>query len=145
MTCTFFGHRNTPNEVESILISTLKDLIENKNVKNFYVGNHGNFDLLVRKTLEKLKEQYPDISYYVVLAYLPQKKDEYSSLDYSVTIYPDGLEKVPYRSAIIKRNQWMIEHSDIVVVYVRNSLGGAAKFKELAEKKGKMVINCFTE
>ena len=145
MTCTFFGHRNTPKEVEPILISTLKDLIENKNVKNFYVGNHGDFDFLVIKTLKKLKIQYPHISYSVVLAYLPQKKNVSDSLDFSLTIYPDGLEKVPYRLAIVKRNQWMIEHSDMAVVYVRNSFGGAAQFKELAEKRGKMVINCFTE
>ena len=145
MTCTFFGHRDTPKEIEPILVSTLKDLIENKNVNKFYVGNHGDFDFLVRKNLEKLKKQYPSISYYIVLAYLPQKKSEIDFLDYSLTVYPDGLEKIPYKLAIIKRNQWMIEHSDFVVVYVKNSVGGAAKFKELAEKRGKKVTNCYDD
>ena len=37
------------------------------------------------------------------------------------------------------RNRWMLERSDIVVTYVR-SPGGAAKFKALAERKGKHVI-----
>ena len=40
-----------------------------------------------------------------------------------------------------KRNAWMINESDFVVTYVRYSTGGAAHFKELAEKKGKIVIN----
>ncbi|MBR1970364.1 MAG: hypothetical protein IKA17_08400 [Clostridia bacterium] len=43
--------------------------------------------------------------------------------------------------AIVKRNQWMIEKSDYVIVYVKQSSGNAAKFKELSEKKGKIVIN----
>ena len=35
----------------------------------------------------------------------------------------------------------MIEKSDYVVTYVHHSFGGAAQFKEIAEKKGKIVIN----
>jgi hypothetical protein len=60
--------------------------------------------------------------------------------DYSDTVFPEGLEKIPPRFAISKRNRWMIEHSDYVVTYVRHSFGGAAQFKALAEKKGKKAI-----
>ncbi len=35
----------------------------------------------------------------------------------------------------------MIEHSDYVITYVKYNVGGAARFKELAEKKKKTVIN----
>lgn len=35
----------------------------------------------------------------------------------------------------------MIDKSDYVVVYITHPWGGAAQFKELAEKKGKAVIN----
>lgn len=73
LTCTFFGHRDTPREIRPILRSTLIDLIENKNVLNFYVGNHGNFDAMVSGTLRELKEIYP-IRYAVVFAYLPNQK-----------------------------------------------------------------------
>ena len=38
MVCTFFGHKDTPKEIEPTLRSTLIDLIENKNVNVFYVG-----------------------------------------------------------------------------------------------------------
>ena len=48
LTCTFFGHKDTPKEIEPTLRSTLVDLIENKNVLKFYVGNHGNFDYMVK-------------------------------------------------------------------------------------------------
>ena len=140
MTCTFFGHRNTPKEIEPTLRSTLVDLIENHDVKLFYVGNHGGFDAMVRRVLKDLSEKY-DITYHVVLAYMPGKKGEFSYEDYSDTLLPDGIESVPKRFAITYRNKWMIDRSDFVVTYVTNHIAsGAAQFKELAEKRGKMVI-----
>lgn len=138
--CTFFGHRYVFDKIEQILTSLLIKLIEN-DVKVFYVGSQGDFDCIVIKTLKSLKNKYPHISYYTVLAYLPVSKDNYYT-DYSEnTLYPDGLEFVPQKYAIIKRNQWMIEKSDYVIVYVKDSFGNAVKFKELSQKKGKTVIN----
>ena len=139
--CTFFGHRTAPDSIRPILHNTLIDLIENKGVDTFYVGNQGGFDSMVKKELKELTVIYPHINYSVVLAYIPGKRDEFDTDDYSDTMYPDGLECVPRRFAIDKRNRMMIEWSDIVVTYVCYSGGGAAKFKEIAEKKGKQVIN----
>ena len=56
MTATFFGHKDTPKEIEPTLRTTLVDLIENKNVTVFYVGNNGNFDAMVRRQLENLSQ-----------------------------------------------------------------------------------------
>ena len=137
MVCTFFGHKDTPKEIEPTLRSTLIDLIENKNVNVFYVGNNGNFDTMVRRQLEDLSQTYP-IIYSVVLAYLPTEKNKYANLTNS--IYPEGLETVPKRFAISYRNKWMLEQSDVVVTYVTHSFGGAAHFKEMAERQGKTVI-----
>ena len=140
MTCTFFGHRNSPREVIPELKRILLDLIENKGVKRFFVGNHGNFDRMVRKQLTELKKEYP-INVEVVLAYLPDEKNT-SSRDYDIqTIFPEGIERVPKKFAINFRNEWMIKKSDYVVTYVKYSVGGAFKFKEYAEMKKKEVIN----
>lgn len=138
MVCTFFGHKDTPKEIEPTLRSTLIDLIENKNVKVFYVGNNGNFDTMVRRQLEDLSQTYP-ITYSVVLAYLPTEKNKNDNL--TNTIYPEGLETVPKRFAIPWRNKWMIQQSDVVVTYVTHTYGGAAQFKEMAERLGKLIIN----
>ena len=137
MVCTFFGHKDTPKEIEPTLRSTLINLIENKNVTVFYVGNNGNFDTIVRRQLEHLSQTYP-ITYNVVLAYLPTKKNEYE--DHSNTILPEGIETVPKRFAISYRNKWMVEQSDVVVTYVTHSFGGAAQFKAMAQRQGKKVI-----
>ena len=137
MTVTFFGHKDTPKEIEPTLRTTLIDLIENKNVTVFYVGNNGNFDTMVRRQLEDLSLTYP-ITYNVVLAYLPTKKSEYDNS--TNTIYPEGIETAPKRFAISWRNKWMVQQSDVVVTYVTHGFGGAAQFKELAERQGKTLI-----
>ena len=136
--CTFFGHRDTPKEIEPTLRSTLINLIENKNVSTFYVGNNGNFDLMVRQQLASLSELYA-IKYSIVLAYLP--KQAFPDNESSKTIYPEGIEKVFPRFAISWRNKWMLSKSDFVVTYVNRPFSGAAQFKELAHKQHKQVIN----
>ncbi|MCQ2462083.1 MAG: hypothetical protein MJ177_01600 [Clostridia bacterium] len=139
-TCTFFGHRDTPDSIRPILHNVLINLIELQGTDTFYVGNQGNFDSMVHSELKELSKVCSHIRYFVVLAYLPKKKD-INPIDFSDTVYPDGLENVPAKFAIDKRNRLMLERSDIVVTYVRGSAGGAAKFKDLAVKKGKRVIN----
>ena len=142
-TCVFFGHRNTPDTVRPLLRQTLTALIEQRGVHRFFVGNQGNFDAMVRKELKELARLYPAVRYSVVLAYMPGETDPADGEDYSDTVYPEGLEEVPLRFAVEKRNRMMLEWANIVVTYVRGPGGGAAKFKELAEKKKKEVINLF--
>lgn len=135
--CTFFGHRDAPEEIRRKLHDVLIDLIENEGVIRFYVGNHGNFDSMVYGVLTELQKSH-DIRFDIVLAYLPVKKDLFC--EQVPTILPEGIETVPRRFAIEYRNKWMIEQSDIVVTYVRHSFGGAAKFDALAKRKGKRMV-----
>ena len=135
--CTFFGHRDCPDSVKPELLAAIENLITEKHVKTFYVGNHGNFDRLAASLLRDLAILRPDIKCYVVLAYLPTKayNDSYES------IFPEGIEDVPKRFAIDFRNHWMIEKSDYVITHVNRNFGGAAKAKNYAEKHGRVVIN----
>ena len=144
MKCTFFGNRNIKEkEAENVLWEILIDLVENKNVNTFYVGNQGGFDYLVQKQLKILKEKYKYINYGVALAYVPSKKEEYDRLKYDIAFLPQGVEEGPIKFAIDRRNRWMIKNSDYVVTCVRGVGGGAAKYKEIAERKGKIIINIF--
>lgn len=138
MTVTFFGHRDTPPTVCSILEKVLIDLIENEGAVRFFVGNQGAFDRMVRSALRGLTAVYPSIEYAVVLAYLPVAPTDTD--DFSDTLFPDGFETVPRRFAIDRRNRWMLNESDAVVTYVTQPCGGAAKFKARALQKGKRVI-----
>jgi uncharacterized phage-like protein YoqJ len=137
--CTFFGHRDCPETIKPKLRETLIELIEHDGVDLFYVGNQGTFDAMVRSVLRELTLEYPQISYSVVLAYMPAKRNKYE--DYSDTMLTEGVETVPRCFAISWRNKWMLRQSDYVVTYITHSWGGAAQFAELAERKGKIVVN----
>ena len=56
MTVTFFGHKDTPKEIEPTPRTTLVDLIKNHGATEFYVVNNGNFDTMVRRQLENLSQ-----------------------------------------------------------------------------------------
>ena len=138
--CTFFGHSNATRELEPRIREVIEHLIREKHADCFYVGNNGSFDYMVRKVLKELATKHPHIRYSVVLAYLPQGKDELNIFDYSDTIYPEGLEGVHPRYAICKRNEWMIEKADVVVTYVTHDYGGANRYKKLSMRKKKRII-----
>ena len=138
-TACFFGHRDVTHDIRSKLQFIIEQLITEKQINSFYVGHQGQFDSMVYSVLKELKVKYPQIRYTVVLAYMP---DEHTKEVYGEnTLYPDGLETVPRRFAISKRNDWMIQQSDYAVCYVHKITGGAAKFREKAERKGLRIIN----
>ena len=122
-------------EVKRVLI----DLITNQGVDMFYVGHQGQFDVYVHSELKKLKQEYPQINYAVVLAYMPGKKTEHD--DYSDTMLPEGIESVHPHYAISWRNNWMLKQSDYVVTYITHNWGGAAQYALKAQKQGKVIIN----
>ena len=139
ITCCFFGHREVIHNIRPSLTEIIEKLIVDEGVTDFYVGYQGQFDSMVYSVLKELKMEYPQIIYTIVLAYMP---DEHIREVYGDdTLFPDGMETVPKRFAISKRNDWMIKHSDIAVCYVWKITGGAAKFREKAEKNGLRIID----
>ena len=136
--CCFFGHRDTPSSVRPKLTEAIKELIEDRGVTDFYVGNQGGFDSLVLSVLKQLEVRYPQIRYTVVLAYLPDDKSDITETN---TLYPEGLENVPKRFCIARRNDWLIRKSEYVICYVSHIAGGAAQFMKKAQKQNRTVIN----
>ena len=138
--CTFFGHRDTPEAIKPRLREAIVELIERHSVTTFYIGDKGAFDLMAKSIIRELCDVYPQIRYSVVLAYLPQKRDEFDTRDFSDTIFPEGIEAVPKRYAISWRNNWMLKRADYVICYVNHSWGGAAQFAEKAQRQKKEII-----
>ena len=137
--CTFFGHRDCPETIKPKLRDVLVDLITNHDVDMFYVGHQGQFDAYVHSELKRLKQEYPQVNYAVVLACMPGKKTEYD--DYSDTMLPEGIEAVHPRYAISWRNDWMLKKSDYVVTYITHTWGGAVQYAAKAKKQGKCIVN----
>lgn len=139
MLCTFFGHRDTPEAARPILQKALRSLIEEDAVYDYLVGHQGAFDRMVLNELKKCKTEYPQIRYAVVLSLLPEGTGD-NGID-AETVYPEGLETVPKRFAVARRNEWMLKQADVVICYVTHSTGGAAKYVQKAERQGKRVIH----
>ena len=72
LSCCFFGHSDSSFDIYDIIEVKIRAVIEDNNVKNFYVGNYGNFDKMVIRALRGIKCGYPQINYNIVLPYLPK-------------------------------------------------------------------------
>ncbi len=137
--CCFIGHKNCGCEIKENLLNTVKKLIVENNVKNFYVGTQGNFDRLVYEVLCILQNYY-EIEIFIVLAYLNRNTDNVY-YDCKKTIFPDVLTKTPMRFAIRRRNSYIIDISDYVITYVNNQFSNTFINIEEAIRKKKCVIN----
>lgn len=137
MNCCFIGHADTPFELRSKLKETITDLIS-QGTLNFYVGNNGNFDLLVQEVLTDMIKEGQPINLNVVLSY---HNEEVIRAEQKYTLYPEGLENTPLRFAIAKRNDLLIKKSQILVAYVRHSFSNSHRWISKAKKKGLKIIN----
>lgn len=59
--------------------------------------------------------------------------------------YPEELYEVHHKAAITKRNEWFVEHSDLLVAYVERDSGGAADCLKKAEKAEIAIKNIALE
>ncbi len=137
--CIFFGHSECYGLDAAMLRSAIEDLIK-QGVTEFLVGNHGQFDSMVFACLHDLSKNYPEISYFVALAYLPTRKEGYD-IYHGHSFYPEGVEIGPAKFAIERRNRYLIDSADICVCYINRTWGGAYKFARMAKNRGLQIIN----
>lgn len=138
MKVTFCGHGDTviSNELREWLHQTILAQIE-AGADLFYLGGYGSFDRAAAAAVWEIKKTFPGIMSILVLPYPDQKTD---TTYYDSTVYPP-LENVPRRYAILRRNRWMAEVSDVVIACVEHEWGGAARTLQYAMAKKKTVIN----
>ena len=137
MTCTFFGHKDTPDYIKEDLQKAIINIIENEGGKIFFVGNNGNFDFLAQRVLAEIIKIRTDITYYIVLSSI----DECAlNGDQNRTIFPEDLANTPPKFSICKRNDWLIKRSALAITYVNYSFSNCQKWQEKAVKKGLKVI-----
>ena len=138
ITVTFCGHGDTSitPDLTMWLTNTIEAQIE-AGATQFYLGGYGAFDRAAASVVWKLKEKYPHITSTLVLPYLDHQVD---ASHYDDTTYP-SLENVPRRFAILRRNEWMVDVSDVVIASVDHGWGGAAQTLTYAIKKHKTIFN----
>ena len=134
--CFYIGHRDTPSKILTSLRDAVEHHITEYDVKDFVVGHYGSFDELATKTVIDAKKRHPQVTLTLLLPYAfdrPESKPE--GFDY--VLYPDGLEKVPKRFAIIRANRYMIEHSSHLIAYVSHPSWGSRDILEAALRRQK--------
>ena len=56
--CTFFGHGDSPDSLFPILKEKILNLLIRHQVTVFYVGTHGNFDIMAYRAAKELQVEY---------------------------------------------------------------------------------------
>ena len=138
-TCFFIGNRRLSgqeNEIRGLLENEIKRMITDEGVIEFFVGNYGQFDSLVKSVLENMKDTFPQIKAHVVLPYHPYYvKDLREPKNFDGVIYPEELAKVPKRLAIVRLNHLMVDRVDYLIAYVSDTTRNSGKLLEYAQKR----------
>lgn len=148
---SLFGHRiiEDYNFVENKLYEILRIVMQKGSREiEFLVGRNGDFDLMAASVIRKLKKETGREEVFLTLV-LPYETAELRNNTESFESYYDSIEICEasadqnFKYAIVARNRDMIDHSDMVVVYVKNESGGAYQALKYAEKNQKRIINLY--
>jgi len=142
-TCFFIGHREAPSELAPILAKEVEHHIVEYGVSSFIVGMYGNFDHMAAGTVIAAKVKHPQIRLSLLIPYHPAERKIVKPDGIDELYYPDGLEGVPRKYAIIKANRKIISQSDYLIAYVVHPASNAIQFLEYAlrlEKRGKIHV-----
>ncbi|MBQ4099077.1 MAG: hypothetical protein IJC87_03005 [Clostridia bacterium] len=139
MIISFFGHANFSCDEQFFIqtVQTLQEIIGDSEVE-FFVGSYGNFDSFGLKCAKEIKLQRADVKITRVTPYLNKEYAKDKLIDGN--LYPE-IEHVPPKFAIIKRNEWVIDKSDIVIFYMKFSTKKTYDFYLYAKRKNKRIIN----
>lgn len=141
--CCVFGHRELYQNIDKELKSVLINLIKNDEVTIFMTGGNGQLDSKFLSIVRELKTTFKQIKLVLVKPYfsgeLNTNKDYYEIMCDDVII-PDELAGCHYKSAITKRNQWMIDKCDFVIDCTYRDFGGAVDAIKYAKRANKTVI-----
>ncbi len=140
--CCGFGHRNVFENLSDKLDDAIESAVQ-QGCEIFYTGAMGDFDSLFSSAVRKAKKTFPYIKLICVKPYFTNdintNRDFYTAL-YDDIIIPDELAGIHYKAAIKARNRWMIDNSDIVIVYTIRNYGGAYEALKYAKRNRRTVF-----
>ena len=141
--CFFIGHREADERLLPRLELEIDRLIQEYNVRYFYVGGYGGFDRIAAAAVKHAKQKYPDITLMLLLPYHHAERALPTPDGFDGTYHPEGLENTPRRYAIVRTNQIMVNTCDWLVCYVRHGVSNSRNLLEHAQRreaKGLMQI-----
>ena len=132
-TCFFIGHRDAPESIYERLLATVEHHISEYGVTDFVVGRYGSFDRLAARAVMEAKQHHSDVTLTLLMPYYRADTEPLPD-GFDASLFPDGLETVPKRAAILRANQYMIHHCDYLIVYDAGHIGNTRKLVADARK-----------
>lgn len=136
--CFFIGHRDAGEALYPLIVGEVERHIIEYGVNEFIVGQYGWFDRMAARAVQEMKERFPGVRLVLLLAYL---KNEALPNGFDASVYPDGLEIVPKRFAILRANRAMVDRCDCLIACVSRNYGGAWQCLTHAQRKGMHIVN----
>ena len=136
LSCCGFGHREVLENISEKVYEAVLTAAD-QGCEIFYTGAMGRFDEMFSSAVMSLKINRPNIKLICVKPYLTKEINESGEFLYSLyddIIIPTELADVHYKKIITKRNQWIIDKSDIVIGYSIREYGGANNAIKYAKK-----------
>ena len=134
-TCFFIGHRDAPDTIYPALLAEVERHIAELGVGEFIVGHYGRFDSLAARAVKELKAQYPEVELTLLLPYHPAKRPIQKPEGFDSLFYPPGMEKVPYRAAVVAANRYVVDHVDYLIAYAWQPGSNARELVEYAKRR----------
>ena len=99
------------------------------------VGHYGGFDRLAAHAVKEAKQRHPEVTLTLLLPYHPVERPIPTPEGFDRTLYPEDMETVPKRLAIVRANHWMLCHSDYLIAYVSHPSAGSREVLEEARRR----------
>ncbi len=139
--CFFIGHREADERLLPTLVNAIERLVVLEGVTCFYVGGYGGFDRVAATAVKQVKQRYPEIILMLVLPYHPAERPVETPYGFDGTYYPEGMETVPRKFAIVQANKRMVDNVDWLIAYVRHGSSNSRNILEYAQRQGISYIN----
>ena len=140
---SFIGHRQIyeTRQLEDAIEKIACGLILQKDYVEFYLGRNGDFDISAASAVKRAqrKSGMKNSSLILVLPY-HSKHEEFYEKFYDEICMPID-KKTHFKRAITKRNEWIVDNSDLLIAYVESEGGGAYRTLKYAEQAGIEIIN----
>ncbi len=138
------GHRRIYEyyRLEDRIEQIARDLICQKEYVEFYVGRNGDFDIMAASAIKRAQRALGHESSSLILVQpYPMKDDAYYEKFYDEMCYPVERTTHP-KAAITQRNQWMVDHAQLLIAFVEDGrTGGALTALKYANQKGVPILN----
>lgn len=145
-TVSLFGHREIEDlrRMEYQLEPIVRELMQKKQYVAFLIGRNGEFDEFAASVIKRVQrdrgKENSDIT--LVLPYPVASMMHYEEY-YDGIIIPDAVHGAHPKAAISLKNRWMVEQSDLIVVYAEREGGGAYAAMKYAKGLNKRIINLY--